>query len=250
LDWSAKLKRALVDIANAALRPLGIQIYKAGLDMESVLRLLSRQAGRIGSVIDIGASTGRWSNMAMKYFPQTRFVGVDPLSEREGDLKRLKARKPLFDYVLGVAGEIDEGTVQLAVTGDLDGSTVGGKADDMRTVPSYSVDRIVEMKKCVGPYILKFDTHGFEVPILKGATKTLTKTEYIVMEVYNFKHTDGTLLFHEMCALLETKGFRCLQLVDPMQRPFDRTLWQMDIIFARSENVAFSENSYYRTGPA
>lgn len=239
------MKRALVNIANTALRPLGVQIYKEGLDMESALRLISQQDGaRIGTVIDIGASTGRWSAMAMEYFPGARFIGVDPLKEREPDLQRLKTRKPRFDYVLAVAGEVPETTVDLAVTPDLDGSTVGGAGAAMRKVPAYSVDRIVEIRQCAGPFILKFDTHGFEVPILKGATATLEQTEYIVMEVYNFRHTEGTLLFHEMCALLEGKGFRCLQLVDPMQRPFDRALWQMDIVFARQEHPVFRQNSY------
>lgn len=238
------LKLALLGIANAALRPLGVQIYHEGMDMESVLKLVASSAGKIGTVIDIGASTGRWSDMAMNYFPQTRFIGVDPLQERIADLQRLKSRKPKFDFIQAVAGEKHTDMVELAVTGDLDGSTVGGTAENMRQVPSYSVDAIVDMKGCEGPFILKFDTHGFEVPILKGAAKTLEKTQYIVMEVYNFRHTEGTLLFYEMCALLDGMGFRCINLVDPMQRPFDKTLWQMDLFFARKEHPVFLENSY------
>lgn len=238
------MKRALLNIANSALRPLGVQIYKDGMDMESVLMRLSRRSGSIGTVIDIGASNGRWSDMAMPFFPQARFIGVDPLSEREPQLKRLKERHPRFDYVLCVAGEEAEATVQMAVSGDLDGSTVGGSDGVVRQVPSRSVDAIVRMKQCQGPFILKFDTHGFEVPILKGATQTLANTQYIVMEVYNYRHTEGTLLFHEMCALLDTMGFRCFNMADPMQRPLDRSLWQMDFFFARKDDELFREDSY------
>ena len=239
------MKRALLNAANVLLRPLGVRICRQDhFDMESALRWIARQHGPIGTVIDIGASTGRWSALAMPHFPQARFIGIDPLKEREPDLLRLKASAARFDYVLAAAGEIPQTTVDLAVTADLDGSTVRGQAGALRSVPAYSVDRVVEMKGCEGPYMLKFDTHGFEVPILQGAASTLEETEYIIMEVYNFRHTEGTLLFYEMCALLDAKGFRCTQVVDLLRRPFDRTLWQMDFVFARKEHPAFRHSTY------
>ena len=212
--------------------------------MESVIRRLAPRAAGIGTVIDIGASTGRWSAMAMPYFPNTRFIGVDPLREREPDLQRLKLRNPNFDYVLCAAGEQDSAIIKLAVSGDLDGSTVGGSDGTVREVPLHSIDAIVDMKKCTGPFMLKFDTHGFEVPILKGACETLQQTKYIVMEVYNYRHIEGTLLFHEMCALLDGMGFRCFNVVDLMQRPLDRSLWQMDFFFARKDDEVFRFDTY------
>jgi FkbM family methyltransferase len=238
------MKLALLKIANSLLRPLGAQVYREGMDMESVLRRLSRHAGDIGTVIDIGASTGRWSEMAMPYFPQARFVGIDPLKEREPALQRLRSSHARFDYVLCAAGEDDDGFVELAVTGDLDGSTVGGGGGVARRVPVHSIYAVVRMKSCSAPFVLKFDTHGFEVPILKGARSTLERTKYIVMEVYNYRHTEGTLLFPEMCALLDGLGFRCFNMADPMQRPLDRSLWQMDFFFARKSDEVFRHEGF------
>lgn len=238
------MKLKLLKIANSALRPLGVQIYHEGLDMESVIRRLAPRAADIGTVIDIGASTGRWSAMAMPHLPNARFIGVDPLREREPDLQRLKARNPNFDYVLCAAGEQDSAIIKMAVSGDLDGSTVGGSDGTVREVPLHSIDAIVDMKKCNGPFVLKFDTHGFEVPILNGASKTLQQTKYIVMEVYNYRHIEGTLLFHEMCTLLDGMGFRCFNVVDLMQRPLDRSLWQMDFFFARKDDEVFRFDTY------
>ena len=155
------MKRRLVDLANALIRPAGVQLYREGIDMKSVLATLSKHALEIRTVIDLGASTGRWSDMAMRLFPHARFIGVDPLKEREPSLMRLKQRRPNFDYVLCAAGETANGSVELAVGDDLDGSTVDGKAGALRKVPSHSVDTIAEMKECKGPFLLKFDTHGF-----------------------------------------------------------------------------------------
>ena len=241
------MKRKLLKMANAVISPLGIQIYKSGMDMESVMRQLGRRPVAIATVLDIGASDGRWSNMAMSYFPRAGFIAVDPLVEREPRLKKLKDGNPNFDYVLCVAGEDEHGSVSLSVGDDLDGSTVGGSQGASRTVPSHSLDAIVSMKRCTGPFIIKFDTHGFEVPILNGAKKTLLETHYIVMEVYNYRHTAGTLLFYEMCALLDSLGFRCFNMADPMCRPLDGALWQMDLFFARKEDGFFHENGYLKT---
>lgn len=241
------MKRQLLGIANTAIRPLGVQLYKSGMDMDSVMRSLSPRAAEVRTVIDIGASDGRWSRRAMKFFPQARFIAVEPLREREARLKALRDSNPRFDYALCVAGEKDGGTVELAVGADLDGSTVGGSEGAVRQVPSRSIDAIVAMKQCAGPFMLKFDTHGFEVPILQGAARTLHDTHYIVMEVYNYRHTKGTLLFHEMCSLLESFGFRCFNAADPMHRPLDGSLWQMDLFFARQDNDLFRENSYQRS---
>lgn len=95
--------------------------------------------------------------------------------------------------------------------------------------------------------MLKFDTHGFEVPILKGAARTLQDTRYIVMEVYNYRHVEGTLLFYEMCALLDGMGFRCFNMADPLQRPLDGCLWQMDFFFARKDDGCFRESRFRKT---
>jgi FkbM family methyltransferase len=238
------MKRRLLRIANAAIGPLGIQIYKSGMDMESAVKQMGNRAAEVRTVVDIGASDGRWSKMAMSHFPRARFIAVDPLIEREPRLQRLKAGNPNFDYVLCVAGEKENETVPLSVGDDLDGSTVGGREGTVRTVASHSIDSIVQLKQCVGPFVLKFDTHGFEVPILNGAAKTLRETQYIVMEVYNYRHTGGTLLFYEMCSLLDSMGFRCFNMADPMHRPADGSLWQMDLLFARKDNELFRDNGY------
>ena len=47
------------------------------------------------------------------------------------------------------------------------------------------VDTIITESKGKPPYLLKLDTHGFEVPIFEGAEKTLVDTNIIIVESYN-----------------------------------------------------------------
>jgi FkbM family methyltransferase len=238
------MKRQLLDLANDLIAPLGVQLYRKGIDMRSVMRRIAGRQRGIAGIVDIGAAKGHWSRMALAIFPQAQVIGIDPLVERESFLQGLKAREARYDYVLAVAGETDGGTVSLAVTSDLDGSKVDGDEGARRDVSVRSIDSIVAEKGLLGPYFLKFDTHGFEDPILRGATKTLAATNYIVMEAYNFRHTPQTRLFHEMIDLLGSLGFRVFNLVDPLQRDSDGALWQIDLFFARSDDPIFASNSF------
>ncbi|MEM9500346.1 MAG: FkbM family methyltransferase [Pseudomonadota bacterium] len=237
-------KKQILRAANKLLAPTGAQLYRAGIDMESTLGWLAKRDHGIASILDLGAAKGDWSRMALDLFPKTRIVGVDPLKEREPYLKRLKSENDRYDYVLAVAGEDDGSTAELAVTDDLDGSSVHGREGEMRLVPVHSVDAIAEMKGLRGPYFLKFDTHGFEMPILKSAEKVLVETRFVVMEAYNFRHTPETLLFHEIIAYMATQGFRVSHLVDVMNRPSDGALWQVDLMFARDDDPVFASNAF------
>ncbi len=101
------------------------------------------------------------------------------------------------------------------------------------------------MRQLSGPFLLKLDTHGFEVPIFEGAGATLANTVAIIVETYNFKIGAEGLLFHEMCAWLQPRGFRCIDVVDVMRRPGDDLLWQMDLVFVRSDWPEFIQPGGY-----
>jgi hypothetical protein len=66
----------------------------------------------------------------------------------------------------------------------------------------------------------------------------------LIIEAYNFQLTPGCLRFHELCAWLEARGFRCCDLADPMRRPGDGVLWQMDLAFAPATSPLFAANRY------
>jgi len=64
------------------------------------------------------------------------------------------------------------------------------------------------------------------------------------MECYNFRISPDCLTFPEMCAWLGERGFRCIDLFDPLHRPRDDSFWQMDLVFVRDDRPEFSYQSY------
>lgn len=213
--------------------------------MRSLLGRLARRGIPFQTVIDIGASDGKWAALCHREFPEARVLGVEPLLERETALNRRKKNHPWFDYAICLAGAEDHTEATLTVAPDLDGSAVGhGGRGEARSCPVRTLDSLVREKALPEPFFLKFDTHGYETAILEGARETLPRSSVILMETYNFKLTSEAQRFEEMIQNLAGLGFRVADLAEPMLRPKDQVLWQADFLFLRADQPSFNDPSF------
>lgn len=241
------MKKSILKLANSILKSFGAEIVKNisnDILMSSAMQRIVLQGFEIKNIIDIGASNGKWSVSAMNFFPDAYFTAIEPLTERKSSLEKLKREHVNFDFELCVAGESNAGQITLNVSEDMDGSTVDGIGGEPRQVPIKTIDLIASEKNLQGPFLLKFDTHGYEIPILHGAKETLKQTNIIIMEVYNFKITHHAKRFHEICFYMEELGFRCYDIAEPILRLYDKTFWQMDMLFCKSDSKIFSYSQY------
>ena len=231
--------------ANRLLRPLGLYLARRGqaFRMEDLLARAAARGVNVGTWIDVGASNGSWSVQAQRHFPAARFLLFEPLAERQAELAALQQRRG-FTCVAAAAGAAP-GTVAFHIDPALDGSGVAAPgAGATRSVPVETIDGALASRRLPGPYGLKLDTHGYELPVLAGAVSTLPQASLLIIEAYNFTLMPGCLRFHELCAWLEARGFRCCALADPMRRPGDGALWQMDLAFAPATSPLFASNRY------
>ena len=194
------------------------------------------------NIVDIGAAAGKWTAKALSYWPDAHYVLIEPLEEQVSTLDRLTAKYANIHYHTGVAGSVS-GTVPFLVTDDLDGSGVYGKEGaNVRELPVLTVDSITSQKQ--GSFLMKLDTHGYEVPVLKGAQQTLKHTDVLIIEVYGFKVSPTALLFHQLSSWLEEKGFRLFDIVDVMRRQKDLAFWQADAVYLKENHQLFQNNGY------
>lgn len=139
------VKQQLFRALDGALRTRGMKIVgteksPGPFSMEQGPARARTHAIPIGTVVDIGASDGKWSTLAMKFFPQAHYLLFEPLEERRGELERLRQERPNFDFCLAAAGS-EQGCAKLHVMPDLDGSgTDGHDGGTSREVEMTTVD--------------------------------------------------------------------------------------------------------------
>lgn len=245
----SQLKRRWKKGLRSLQEALGYTVVKVRPDrnrstMEGAIQAISKRPHSFKTVVDVGASNGCWTVSCRQYFPHCQYLLFEAQPVHEPALRQLQQNHQNVQYVLKAAGES---------AGDLFFNAedpFGGQASyqpyaahNLR-VPVTTVDEEIKARQCPGPYLVKLDTHGFEVPILKGAARTIEQTEVIVMECYNYRIAPECLLFPEMCQYLAKSGFRCVDLVDPLYRPYDNSFWQMDLVFIKDDRAEFAYSAY------
>lgn len=220
-------------------------LTRNALSLQAALKRCKRRGLEVKSVIDVGASNGSWSIIIRNKFPNASFFLVEAQRLHEPALKKLKiVYAGLFDYVICAAGD-REGEIYFDSSDPFGGSASHVPLDkNYQPMPVKTIDGMMKEKGLIPPFLLKLDTHGFEVPIFEGARETLRRTELIIVETYNFELTPTTLRFHQICAWLEESGFRCIDLCEPMHRPGDGAFWQVDLFFVPASNRVFASNCY------
>lgn len=244
------LKNFVEKGVNPVLRRLGGEIvprHKAA-SLESALGRLAAKKIQLGTVIDVGASDGKWSKVTQKYFPIPKYLLIEAQAEAHSEgLQAFKRASRNNDFVLAAAGD-RIGDVFFDASDPLGGvashSPLEGNRKNVIRVPVTTIDVEIEKRGLQGPYLIKLDTHGFEMPILEGAKQALADTAIIIIEAYNFEVAENSLRFHEMISFLEQRGFRVADLFDPVFRNRDGVLWQLDLALIRSDRPEFDSNSF------
>lgn len=246
------IKRLAGKHINKVLRQFGYEIRtvnknKLEISMKAALSRRVQQGLPVNTVIDVGASTGIWSKITQEFIPNADYLLIEANNIHESKLIEFKKQNTKVDYVLAAAGDYI-GEIYFDAKDPFGGlASHDVNIPNAITVPVTTIDIQVKERGLKPPYLIKLDTHGFEVPILKGAEETLKNTNLIIIEAYNFKLTQDSLRFWELCSYMKEKGFQPIDLCDPMHRPKDEAFWQMDIFFIPDSSREFSSNEYDQT---
>lgn len=232
---------AMTDSAKDFVEANPEKFAKIALSHRNALQRIKRRGVDVGTVIDLGAARGEWSKMARTVWPAAKCHLIEANHHWERELHQLAA-DPAYSYVIAAAGP-EKGVGYFNFSPDPFGG-VGTSADNPQgvRVPQISVDSECREKGLAAPFLLKFDTHGFERDILKGCTETLKSTSLIVVEAYNFGSREKR--FPAMLELYEDIGFRCIDIGEPLFRDHDRSFWQMDFFLLPLDRPEFKHAGY------
>jgi FkbM family methyltransferase len=203
------------------------------------------------SIIDGGAASGEWTKSMLTIFPEADFLLADPLHEQVGRLQALAKSNPRLHHEQTALGA-KPGKVKFFATDATDSSYIRQENDGIidnrgtfREVPVNSIADLVKKHKMVAPYLIKLDTHGFEIPILEGAESILGQTQLLIIEVYGIRLQPHSPLFWEVCAWLDKRGFQLVDIHEILKRQGDHAFWQADAVFVPKTHFVPEKKTYY-----
>jgi FkbM family methyltransferase len=199
--------------------------------MRSAVRRLVDVGIAPATIVDVGASDGNWSRLARSAFPSSDLVLFEPQPVHAPALERFRRDLQNVTIVSSAVGGT-HGTTLFDATDPWGGVLQTEPTAGSITVPVVTLDDALAAAS--PPFLVKLDTHGVEAEILAGADETLSRSVAWIIEACNQRVVPGCLLFWELCDVMTQHGFRPFDLVDVLYRPYDGTLWQMDLVFIRS----------------
>jgi FkbM family methyltransferase len=198
----------------------------------------------VNTVLDVGASDGRWSIDCMKHYNDAYYVLFEPQICHSKALDSMETAYSNKVKIVKKAVGLKSGKTNFDISDPFGGALRDSKNTNTVEVSLISIDDSLKETGLKGPFLIKLDTHGFEIPIMEGAANTLDECNILIIEAYNYNIEPKSVLFWQLCEYLYRKGFRPIDLVDIMHREYDNSLWQMDIVFIKSSWPGFGYISY------
>lgn len=180
-------------------------------------------------VVDVGANLGQFNFFCRQYLGSPRVLSIEPIPACFSVLE-LNSGTPA-DCINAAVAPLS-GKVVLHVAHDSQLSSVVpdesvGYGDSI-TVDSYPLDSLLDQVAVEKINLLKIDTEGNEMDVLRSAEKSLGRCDAILVEMSVFRKSTGNLF--AVGKFLEDKGF-CLRdlIFDHTRSPHD-----VDGVFTRS----------------
>jgi FkbM family methyltransferase len=251
------LTTALKSSVKRALKRLGMEVRRvdaragssARLSTPGLLEHLAASHPEIASVIDVGAAYGDFAIECRPLFPNAQCLLVEPLEEYGSHLQRALATIGNAELVIAALGAHD-GETTLNVHADWVGSSTYVEAEEPgvngtpRTVRMATLDGLIAQRDLPGPYLLKIDVQGAELDVLAGASVTLSKAAYVLLEVSFFRFFGNGPQLGEVVAFMHARGFVAYDLANPHYRPMDGALAQVDLAFVPDASPLRARHAY------
>ncbi len=202
---------------------------------------------RFDVVIDVGANVGQFAcELRDEVGYSGRIVSFEPLSSAFAILNRKVERDPEW-HAINVALGSEAGRSTIHVTGNSASSSLlemlpkhVEAAPHAAVVSTESVE-VRRMDDLFGEIVhdderalLKIDAQGFELEVLKGASRSLERISGILIELNLGALYAGAPLAEEVMAQLRQSGFEPFWFVPGFRDPRTQQLLQMDGYFVRS----------------
>jgi len=194
-------------------------------------------------VFDVGASNSGWSYYIKQVLQEAEFYLFEPLIDYSSDYRELISEilrvYPSFHLYKYALGETS-GEETMNVSTDVVSSSLLQTGDESQpttpiSVQMLTIDDAIARLGLPHPQVIKIDTQGSELSILKGAVKTLPKVDVLFLECWLYRgYGKKTPLLTEIADWLLSFNFRLWDLADAY-RDQGGVLTTLDCIFVNTQ---------------
>jgi FkbM family methyltransferase len=190
-------------------------------------------------IIDCGAACGEWSQIARATFPQPTILAFDPLhyqfDDNSPELWESIPNHQLFHVLLGA----EQKKIKFKVCTDK--PKLSSYYLDLTTAPSNVAEHEATINRLddiiptfPSPILMKLDTQGSELDILRGAENLLTATEVIICEVSTITGNKDGPEFFEIAQFLYDRNLVLYDMIPSGER--GEKIAQHDAVFVKKDS--------------
>jgi FkbM family methyltransferase len=195
-------------------------------------------------IFDAGAAVGRWTRMALEFWPDARYFLFEALEERKPELDRVAADTGAkLEVLIGGVGK-EDGPLTMGITESLFDSSFAYAGSRSRQIECHRLDSLYRQGRVRKPDFLKMDVQGFELKVLEGAREVLSDCGVVLMECQFFRFCESMNTLDRTIAVMSSYGFVPYEFVDFLRRPLDGAMGQCDLIFVRRGHWLLSDNRW------
>lgn len=197
-------------------------------------------------VVDVGAAKGDFCAEVLRIWPQAEVICLEPIEAQAAVLRNRFAPEKV--HVVAAAAGDRNGELPFHEVQNLDSSSILPMDRHRREFPAISAETrtYVVPVRCLDSILeetwperdvdlLKLDVQGYELSVLRGASRTLQRSRFVIVEASLRVLYHGQAPFEEVLLTMHEAGFGVIDYVEGARSSVSGELLQMDFLYERRE---------------
>jgi FkbM family methyltransferase len=238
-------------LVQSILRPFGLRLARLKSDetrdygADVLFSLLKRGGFSPTHVLDVGANHGNWTRSALKFFPAAQFTLLEPQDHLKVHIQDLVRAGMKISWVNAGASD-STGTLPFHLSHRDDSSTFlaeNGNSSQAVPVKVWALDDLLAEYKLPVPELVKIDAEGFDLKVLRGASRLLGKTEVFLVEAAVLCPFENSVA--AAIQFMAERGYALMDITEINRSPKDNVLWLTELAFLRRDSKLLAGATSY-----